>query len=155
MKATSNFRKQIAEFIESEKKADELFCKCVDEQPEKTIDGCVNYILKTVRESNVCGWTDTEVYCMAKHFFDEKELKDPGEMAARVVVNYHVELSEEEKAQAKENAMRKVENEERRKIEEAKKREEERRKKREEARAAALAEKRAQEERMQLDLFAM
>lgn len=127
--ATENFVKVIGEYIEREKQADPLFAKCVDEQPQKTIEGCVNYILKTVRESKIAGWTDDEIYGMAKHFYDEKNITDPGKMkGARVVVNHAVELTDEEKAQAKADALAKFQAEEREKIErrEAAKKEKER-----------------------------
>lgn len=127
--ATENFVKVIGEYIEREKKADEMFAKCVDEQPQKTIEGCMNYILKTVRESKIAGWTDDEIYGMAKHFYDEKNITDPGKMkGARVVVNHAVELTDEEKAQAKADALAKFQAEEREKLErrEAKKKEKER-----------------------------
>ena len=79
MKATKQFAKVIGEYIEKAKQEDELFAKCVDSQPSKTIQGCVNYILKTVKDSGVAGWTDDEIFGMARHFYDEKELKDPGD----------------------------------------------------------------------------
>ena len=49
---------------------------------------------------------------MAKHFIDEKELKDPGSEAnnvSRVVVDTHVELTEEEKQKAMEKAQQNYE----------------------------------------------
>lgn len=88
MKATEAFAKTIGAYIEKEKQADPLFAKCVDEQPTKTVQGCVNYILKEVKKSGIAGWTDAEIFGMAKHFYDEKELKDPGAISARVVVNH-------------------------------------------------------------------
>lgn len=155
MKATSNFMKAIEAFIEREKQTDELFAKCVEEQPEKTIEGCVNYILKTVKDSGIAGWTDEEIFGMAKHFFDERDLKDPGAIKARVVVNHQVELSEEEKKSAKEKALKDYQEAERKKLEEKAKREQERFLKKEQAKAQALLEKRERESKMQLDLFAM
>jgi hypothetical protein len=153
MKATEAFAKTIGAFIEQEKQADPLFAKCVDEQPTKTVQGCVNYILKEVKKSGIAGWTDAEIFGMAKHFYDEKELKDPGAISARVVVNHHVELSDEEKAKAKEKALKDFEQAEREKLEKKAKAERERAIKREEAKTKALMEKRERESKMQLDLF--
>ena len=155
MKATEAFAKTIGAFIEQEKQADPLFAKCVDEQPAKTVQGCVNYILKEVKKSGVVGWTDAEIFGMAKHFFDEKELKDPGAISARVVVNHHVELSDEEKAKAKEKALKDFEQAERERLEKKAKADMEREVKREEAKTKALMEKRERESKMQLDLFGM
>ena len=153
MKATEAFAKTIGAYIEQEKLADPLFAKCVDEQPTKTVQGCVNYILKEVKKSGIAGWTDAEIFGMAKHFYDEKELKDPGAISARVVVNHHVELSDEEKAKAKEKALKDFEQAERERLEKKAKAERTRVIKREEAKTKALMEKR--ESKMQLDLFGM
>lgn len=155
MKATKQFAKVIGEYIEKAKQEDELFAKCVDSQPSKTIQGCVNYILKTVKDSGVAGWTDDEIFGMARHFYDEKELKDPGAIRANVVVNHHIELSDEDKAKAREKALRDYEQAERDRLEKKARAERDREQKREEAKAKALQEKRERESRMQLDLFAM
>lgn len=155
MKATEAFAKTIGNYIENEKKADPLFAKCVDDQPKKTIEGCVNFILNEVKKSGIAGWTDDEIFGMAKHFYDERELKDPGNITMRVVVNHHVELSEDEKAKAKEKALKDFEEAERKKLEAKAKAEQERAIKREEAKAKALQEKRERESKMQLDLFGM
>ena len=153
MKATKAFADVIGAYIEKEKQADELFAKRVDEQPTKTITGCVNYILKEVKNSGVNGWTDDEIFGMAKHFFDEKDLKDPGAINGRVVVNCRVELSDEEKAKAKEKALKDFELAERERLEKKAKAERTRAIKREEAKTQALMEKRERESKMQLDLF--
>ena len=139
MEVTKNFEKVIEAFIEKEKKEDKLFAECVDSQPKKTIKGCVNYILKEVQKSKICGWTDEEIFGMAKHFYDEKELKDPGTVkAGRVVVNHHIDLSESEKEEAKQKALEEFKRDERLKAEAKRK----------------LAEKRREKEsKMQLDLF--
>lgn len=155
MKATEAFAKTIGAYIEREKQADSLFAKCVDDQPTKTVQGCVNYILKEVKKSGVVGWTDAEIFGMAKHFYDEKELKDPGAISARVIVNHHVELSDEEKAKAKEKALKDFEQAERERLEKKAKADMEREVKREEAKTKALMEKRERESKMQLDLFGM
>ena len=155
MKATEAFAKTIGAYIEREKQADSLFAKCVDDQPAKTVQGCVNYILKEVKKSGVVGWTDAEIFGMAKHFYDEKELKDPGAISARVIVNHHVELSDEEKAKAKEKALKDFEQAERERLEKKAKADMEREVKREEAKTKALMEKRERESKMQLDLFGM
>ena len=91
----------------------------------------------------------------AEHFYDEKELKDPGAISARVVVNHHVELSDEEKAKAKEKALKDFEQAERERLEKKAKADMEREVKREEAKTKALMEKRERESKMQLDLFGM
>lgn len=155
MKASDPFVKTIGEYIEREKQADPLFAKCVDDHPNKTVQGCVNFILNEVKKSGIAGWTDDEIFGMAKHFYDEKELKDPGAINAKVVVNHHVELSDDDKAKAKEKALQEYQEAERKKLEQKAKADKERAEKREEARIKALHEKRERENKMQLDLFGM
>ena len=155
MKASEAFVKTIGAYIEREKQADPLFAKCVEEQPKKNIQGCVNFILHEVKKSGIAGWTDDEIFGMAKHFYDEKELKDPGAINAKVVVNHHVELSDDDKAKAKEKALQEYQEAERKKLEQKAKADKERAEKREEARIKALHEKRERENKMQLDLFGM
>ena len=56
-----------------------------------------------VSEAGQSGWADEEIYGMAKHFIDEDELKDPGAKAnkvSRMVINRHVDLTEEAMAKA-------------------------------------------------------
>ena len=93
---------------------------------------------------------------MAKHFIDEKELKDPGSKAnnvSRVVVDTHVELSEEEKQKAMEKAQqnyeKKLEEQEKKRQEEQRERE----KKAKEKRLQAAKEKQEKEAAMMGDLF--
>ena len=93
---------------------------------------------------------------MARHFIDEKELKDPGSEAnnvSKVVVNSAADVSEEDKAKIHEEAVRRQQEalEEKRKADEVKKAKQE--KEREERRLAKLREKREKENAMQLDLF--
>ena len=154
MKSTKAFANVIGEFIESEKKADALFAKCVDDQPQKTIQGCVNYILKQVKDSGCNGFTDDEVFGMARHFYDERDLKDPGDMKARVVINRQIELTEEEKEKARKAAVSAYEKAERDKLEAQAKKRAEAEAKRAEAKRKAAEEKRERENAMQLDLFA-
>ncbi len=154
MEVTKNFEKVIEAFIEKEKKEDKLFAECVDSQPKKTIKGCVNYILKEVRKSKICGWTDEEIFGMAKHFYDEKELKDPGEVkAGRVVVNYHIDLSESEKEEAKQKAWEEFKRDEKLKLEAEKRKADEKERLKAEAKRKLAEKRREKESKMQLDLF--
>ena len=154
MEVTKNFEKVIEAFIEKEKKEDKLFAECVDSQPKKTIKGCVNYILKEVQKSKICGWTDEEIFGMAKHFYDEKELKDPGAVkAGRVVVNYHIDLSESEKEEAKQKALEEFKRDERLKLEAEKRKADEKERLKAEAKRKLAEKRREKESKMQLDLF--
>lgn len=148
---TKYFEERIAAFIESEKEKDKLFRKQVNKKKDKSPEGACRYILGVVKESGQCGWDDSEIYGMVKHYYDEDNIKVPADDSgvSRVVVTGHIDLSESEKAEAKAAAERMYlnelrEQERKRKDEEAKK---------EKERKQALMEKRKQEQQLQGDLF--
>ena len=104
MKTTDHFKKAIEKYLKQRADDDSLFAS-VFAKEGKNIDDCITYILNTVQKSGLNGFTDDEVYSMAIHYYQE-EIIDVGKaIDATVVVNHHVELTEEEKAQAKEDAL--------------------------------------------------
>lgn len=156
MKATELFIKRIDAFLKKEADADPEFAKRMQEQPEKTPEAVCNFILSEVSKTKQSGWADEEIYGMAKHFIDEAELKDPGSKAnnvSRVVVDTHVDLTEEEKQEAMAKAQKSYE----RKLEEEHKRKEEEQRERErkakEKRLQAAKEKQEKEAAIMGDLF--
>lgn len=111
MKATDAFKRTIKEYLEKRGSKDPIFARIVT-KPGKNMDDCISYILETVKKSNCNGFTDDEVYSMAIHYFDEDDIKVSGTNSnVRVVVNHVVELTEEEKLQAREKAMEELKNE--------------------------------------------
>ena len=156
MKASELFITTISDFLKAECEKDRQFAAKMAAQPEKTPEAVCNYIMAEVSKSKRCGFDDAEIYGMARHFIDEKELKDPGSRAnnvSKVVVNSAADMSEEDKAKIHEEAVRRQQEalEEKRKADEVKKAKQE--KEREERRLAKLREKREKENAMQLDLF--
>ena len=156
MKASELFITTISDFLKSECEKDKHFAAKMAAQPEKTPEAVCNYIMAEVSKSKRCGFDDAEIYGMARHFIDEKELKDPGSGAnnvSKVVVNTSADVSDEDKAKIHEEAVRRQQEalEEKRKADEVKKAKQE--KEREERRLAKLREKREKENAMQLDLF--
>lgn len=146
---TDYFEQCISKWLEAERKKDPIFDKKVAES-KKDVQGCCNFILKQVKASKQCGYADEEVYGMARHYFDEESIKDPGKQdQCRVVVSGHVDLSESEKAEAMAQAVRNYEAELRKKDIEAKAKADEA----EKERKAKLRERRVQAENSQLDLF--
>lgn len=108
MKGSDGFKKAIQAYLEIEAGEDHLFAETL-KKPNKNIDECVNYVLGEVRESGNSGFADAEIFGMAKHYYDEDDIKDVKAVSAgRVVVNYHAEISEEEKAEAKKKALDKI-----------------------------------------------
>jgi hypothetical protein len=110
MKTTNHFKETIQEYLERRSAGDELFARSYA-KPGKNIDDCITCILNTVRESGCNGFTDDEVYSMAVHYYDEENIETGKHLDCRVVVNHTVELTGEEKRQAHEMAMQRVQDE--------------------------------------------
>ncbi len=126
MKGTEEFKKTIKAHLDERAKNDELFAVNYAKEG-KSIDECCNYIFHQVQKSGCCGFTDDEIFGMAIHYFDEDIKKEECKpINGNVVVNHHVELTEAEKAEARENAMKQYEAQQ---LAEIKRREEEKKKK--------------------------
>ncbi len=124
MKTTDHFKNTIKSYLDKRAETDELFApKYANEK--KNIDDCITYILNTVQKSGCNGFTDEEIYGMAVHYYDEESINVGKEIEARVAVNHAVELTDEEKKEAKQRAIEKLIDEEAEKMKKksAKKRE--------------------------------
>lgn len=106
-KGTVEFNKTIKDYLDNEASNDLLF-KEKYSSPDKSIEDCVKYIFSAVKESGMCGFTDEEVFGMAMHYYDEKDIKVGDISSLQVVVNHHVELTEEEIEQAKADAKERI-----------------------------------------------
>ena len=82
-------------YLEQRAEEDALFAKNY-RNPAKNIDDCVTYILNYVQKSSCNGFTDGEIYGQAVHYYDEN--------------------TAEEKAEARQNAIRQYQEEEVRKL---------------------------------------
>lgn len=111
MKTTPAFKQTIQDYLDKRAIEDPLFATSYS-NPKKNIDDCVTYILNTVKNSGINGYTDDEVFNMAVHYYDEETIDIGAEINCQVVVNHKVELTEEEKAEAKEKAIRELINKE-------------------------------------------
>ena len=111
MKSTNAFKNSIKEYLDKRVIEDPLFATFYSNH-KKNIDDCVTYILNTVKNSGINGYTDDEVFNMAVHYYDEETIDIGAEINCQVVVNHKVELTEEEKAEAKEKAIRELINKE-------------------------------------------
>ena len=80
------------------------------------IDVYKRQILNYVKKSGCNGFTDGEIFGQAVHYYDENEIEVGKPMNCQVVVNHVVELTAEEKAEARQNAVRKYQEEELRKL---------------------------------------
>ena len=115
MKGTDHFKRTIQMYLEQRAEEDALFAKSY-RNPAKNIDDCVTHILNYVQKSGCNGFTDGEIYGQAIHYYEENEIEGGKPMNCQVVVNHVVELTEEEKAEARQNAVRQYQEEELRKL---------------------------------------
>lgn len=115
MKGTDHFKELIKNYLDNRAKEDELF-RAKYETTTRTIDDVVNYIFHAVQQSGCCGFSDMEVYAMAVHAIDESNLEIGKPMDCNVVVNHHIELTEEEKAKQRAIALKRYQEEEMRKL---------------------------------------
>ena len=110
-KGTRAFNDTIKAYLEERAENDALFAVRFA-NPKKSVEECVTFILNEVKKSGCCGFTDAEVYGMATHYYDEDEIEVGNPIKCQVVVNHMVELTEEEREQARQDAINKLLDEE-------------------------------------------
>ena len=103
MKSTKAFQDTIERYLEKMAQGDHLFADKLN-NPNKSIEGCVNFILSEVQKSEINGFTDEEVYSMAVHYYVEEGITEHGPIQCQVVVNHQVELTPEEIIERKDYA---------------------------------------------------
>lgn len=153
-KVSDTFKTTIKAYLDKRAAEDELFAKTYAKE-NKNLDECCNYILQQVQKSGCCGFADEEIYNMAVHYYDEDDIKDVKPVNAKVVVNHAVELSEQEKAEAKEKAKADFEKEQLAKLKEEERKREEKERKRKEERIRKAQEAAERQKSLQLSLFDM
>jgi len=104
MSGTEHFTRTISEYLNLRAATDPLFAPNLT-KPHKNIEDCITYILKQVQQSGCNGFEDDEIYSMAIHYYDEDDLEVGSPVACHVVVNHTIVLSEEEKAEARKQAI--------------------------------------------------
>ena len=104
MKGTEHFTRTIAEYLNQRAITDPLFAPNL-QKPNKSIEGCITYILNEVQRSGCNGFADDEIYSMAVHYYDEDNIEVGNPISCRVAVNHVVELTEKEKAEARQEAL--------------------------------------------------
>lgn len=111
MKGTDNFKATIKAYLDERAKFDSLFRQRY-ESTARTIDDVVTYILNYVQKSGCNGFCDDEIYGLAVHVIDEPELEIGKPINAHIVVNHQIELTEEEKAEQRKEALQRYRQEE-------------------------------------------
>lgn len=120
MKTTRAFKETIQVYLDQMAAEDKAFAEKYA-NPDKNIDDCVTYILNDVMKSECNGFCDDEIYCKAVHYYveDNIEVGNPIDHC-QIAVNHVVELTEEEKAEARREAIVQYQNECYRKMSERK-----------------------------------
>ena len=117
MNGTEQFTRTIAEYLNLRAATDPLFAPNLA-KPHKNIEDCITYILQQVQQSGCNGFEDDEIYSMAVHYYDEDDLEVGSPVACHVVVNHTIVLSEEEKAEARKQAIQQYQAQELRRLQE-------------------------------------
>jgi hypothetical protein len=117
MNGTEQFTRTIAEYLNLRAATDPLFAPNLA-KPHKNIEDCITYILKQVQQSGCNGFEDDEIYSMAVHYYDEDDLEMGSHVACHVVVNHTIVLTEEEKAEARKQAIQQYQAQELRRLQE-------------------------------------
>ena len=120
MKGTEHFTRTIAEYLNQRAMTDPLFAPNLM-KPNKNIEECITYILNEVQKSGCNGFDDDDellraqlekIFSMAVHYYDEDDIEVGKAVSCQVAVNHIVELTEEEKAEARLEAIKQYQREE-------------------------------------------
>lgn len=110
MQVSTSFKNSIQSYLEQRAEYDDLFA-CSYRNPLKNIEDCITYILNYVQKSGCNGFDDDEIFGQAVHYYDETDIEVGKPIDCKVVVNHHIELTEEEKAEARKEAIKRAESE--------------------------------------------
>lgn len=109
------FERAVKAFLDDKAAKDPAFAEKYKSE-KKNIADCCKFIIAEVKKSckgNEAACTDEYVYGLAMHYYDEENIKVPANApSCRVVVPGSVELSEADKKEAREEAMRRLKEQE-------------------------------------------
>lgn len=97
MKGSELFKKNIKQHLDKMAAEDGAFSAKYN-NPDKSINKCIDYILGQVSKSGINGWTDDEIYGMAVHYFEETNVEILNSQVSDIVSN---QLTGAEKEAAK------------------------------------------------------
>lgn len=118
-KGTDHFKKTIEAKLQQMAQNDWLFAKALQKET-KTLDGCINYILNQVKDIGATGYTDSEIFGMAAHYYDQDDLEECSPIDVGIVVNHKPELSSEEKDELKKQVRNEMMEKERQRLQSSK-----------------------------------
>ena len=110
METSNQFKQVIQKYLDARAKSDELFALSYSKK-NKTIDECCNYIMgEAKKRGNAVAMTDDEVFGMAVHYYDEDNIR-VNRLSGSVRTSVSapkVELTEEDKKKAREEAIKRL-----------------------------------------------
>lgn len=104
MKGTDIFQKRIKDYLDRRAFTDPQFAEKYA-NPKKSVKECCEYICGEVSKSKQNGWDDDEIFGLAVHYYDEENITIAKNDVQRVVTNEHIDLTEEEKEEARKQAI--------------------------------------------------
>lgn len=111
-KGTDAFKEAIIAHLKDTARKDKLFLAAL-KKPAKNIDNCCTFIFNHVQKTRKIGYTNEEVFQLARHYYDEDNIEVGKPITSgEVIVNQQVALTEKEIAKAKQEAREKVISEE-------------------------------------------
>lgn len=110
MKSTNHFKETIQKHLEQRAATDELFAVSFA-KTNKNLDDCIISILNAVQKSGCNGFTDDEIFGLAAHFYLENNVEIGKPIECDIIVNHTVELTAEEKEQARKDAIQQAQDE--------------------------------------------
>lgn len=128
MEPTLKFKEVIKEYLDKRAQEDELFAISYANE-KKNINECCRFIISEVKKTGRNGFADEEIFGIAVHYYDEEDIGTITNKDVRVIVNRKIELSEEDKENARKKAIDEFKLAEKRRIEEKAKKAEDAKKK--------------------------
>lgn len=109
---TNSFQDAIKSYLDERVKTDELFAKAYAKS-NKSLKECCDYIMgEAKKRGNAVAMTDDEVFGLAVHYYDEDNIKvnkvSGGCKVSAPAPVPKVELTEEDKKKAREEAIRRL-----------------------------------------------
>ena len=104
MQGTDLFQKRIKDYLDRRAFTDPEFAEKYA-NPKKSVKECCDFICGEVSKSKQNGWDDDEIFGMAVHYYDEENITIAENDVQRVVTNEHIDLTEEEKEEARKQAI--------------------------------------------------
>ncbi|MDA3853212.1 MAG: Cas9 inhibitor AcrIIA9 family protein [Bacteroidales bacterium] len=85
MTASNDFKTAIQDYLKEQATKDKLFAETI-EKSNKNINECVNYIVIEVKKTGNSAFSQQEIYQMAKHYYDEDDIKVGAAPKCKIVV---------------------------------------------------------------------